>query len=292
MKLDKLTRWRHFLGRRFRPRQMELRKWIHRSGQLPDFLIIGAMKSGTTSLYCMLEQHPGFVPALVKEVQFFNNPRNWARGEAWYRAHFPSADTMQARSAQLGYRALTAEATPAMSTPIYAENAARLVPEARLIVSLRNPVERAWSHYQHMRRHPIPEKLGFAAAIEQDLAWRHQGLRLTADNHGRLAGRLVKRGYVHRGYYAEQLEHWLRHFPREQFLIMNFDTWKTEPSESIGRITRFVGLPDHAFRDHRANVGRYTEPMPDDCRDFLVDHYRPHNRRLFELLGENWGWPS
>lgn len=291
MKVSRLRKLPVLLKRRMRPRAMELVKWFGVDRVLPDLLIIGAMKSGTTTLFQMLSEHPGFMPPSTKEIQFFNNPRNFDRGPAWYRAHFPSRRKMLRRSEQLGYRAATGEATPSMHIPMYAENAARIVPNARLVVSLRDPVERAWSHYQHMRRHFRPERNGFAGAIEQDLEWYRQGLELTTENHARLAPKLVNRNYVQRGHYADQIEHWLRFFPRRQFLFLNFDAWKRAPGETVNDIARFTGLPVHDFRERRANAGGYAGAMPESCRQLLVEHYRPHNRRLFELLGEDWGWP-
>lgn len=292
MKLDRLQRWNRFVSRRLRPYRMAGLQWLRPGGVLPDFLIIGAMKSGTTTLFNTLTQHPGFIAPVVKEVQFFNNPRNFKRGEGWYRAHFPTARKIQSQAERLGYRPLSAEATPAMSNPLYAVNAARLVPQARLIVSLRNPVDRAWSHYQHMRRHPIPERNDFAQAIQNDLAWRRQGLQLTADSPRHLFSKLVKRSYVQRGYYVEQLEHWLRFFPRRQFLILDFEQWKRDPPAAARRISRFVGLPGHPFQARKFNAGGYREAMPADCRALLEAHYRPFNRRLFKLLGEDWGWST
>lgn len=292
--LDKLHR---VVDRRLRFHGMGLVKHLRPGGVLPELLVIGAMKAGTTTLFGLLCEHPGFVPPRAKEIHFFNMPRNFARGEAWYRAQFPTARAMARAAERLGYAPVTGEATPTMSTPLYAANAARIVPGARLVVTLRDPVERAWSHYQHMRRHAFPERSAFAEAIEADLGRYARGLRLTPYNLRWLAPTLVKRGYVQRGHYAEQLAHWLRFFPRERMLVLNFDRWKRDPARAADEIARFVGLPPHGFGHRRANVGGYDETMPDDCREQLVAHYRPHNRRLHELLGDDWksedgGWPA
>jgi hypothetical protein len=282
----------HVIARRLRAYRSELTRHLRPNGVLPDVLIIGAMKSGTTTLFELLSEHPGFVAPSAKEIHYFNMPHNFARGEGWYRAHFPTRRAMAAVSARLGYAPVTGEATPTMSTPMYAVNAARVVPDAKLVVTLRDPVDRAWSHYQHMRRHAIPETLPFAEAIEQDLARYEQGLTLTTENYRRLAPALVRRGYVQRGHYAEQIAHWLNHFPREHFLFLDFDRWKRDPARAAAAVADFVGLPEHAFGQRRANAGGYDETMPAGCRQRLAAHYRPHNKRLFELLGEDWGWPS
>jgi len=288
----KLKKARYLLGRRLRARGMSLLKHVRRNGALPDLLIIGTMKAGTTTLFRMLCEHPGFVPPMAKEIQFFNNPINFARGTDWYRAHFPSAGRLRRVGETLGYRAITGEATPAMFIPMYAENAARVVPHARLVVTLRNPVDRAYSHYQHMRRYALPERNDFATAIERDLEWYRQGLELTPGNYRREASRLLSGSYVRRGHYAQQIEHWLRFFPRESFLFLDFDRWVGRPQDAANRVARFAGLPEHEFAPQRANAGGYSHPMPERCRELLTEHYRPHNRRLFELLGEDWGWPT
>lgn len=285
-------RLRAFTRRRLRRRGMSLKQHLFPPGVLPDFLIIGSMKCGTTTLFHMLSTHPGVEPPATKEIQFFNQPWNHARGEGWYRAHFPGEQRMQRLAGQLGYRPLTGEATPAMSVPLYAENAAALVPGARLVVTLRNPVERAYSHFQHMRHHPRPERRGFAEALEAEQRLLEEGIRLNADNFRQYGGALVKFGYLNRGRYALELEHWLRFFPREQMLILNFDAWKREPEQAAARVTEFLGLPPHPYQARRSNRGVYPEPMPADCREFLTEFYRPWNRQLFDLLGEDWGWPT
>lgn len=127
-----------------------------------------------------------------------------------------------------------------MSTPMYAENAARLVPDARLVVTLRNPVDRAYSHYQHMRHHLKPEELDFRAALKGEQALLDAGLTITPENFQELAPLLLKFGYLNRGRYALELEHWLRYFPRDQFLFLNFDTWKRRPEEAAARGLRGV----------------------------------------------------
>jgi hypothetical protein len=261
---------------------MAVKARVRPGGCLPDFLIIGAMKSGTTSLFRMLTQHPGVVEPAVKEVQFFNQPANHARGEAWYRAHFPTRRSLDQRSRKIGYDAVTGEATPAMSAPAYAPNAASLVPEARLIVSLRNPVDRAWSHYQHMRRHAIPDRATFGEALDREFAWLARGDRLTVKNYRQVAPRLHRLGYVNRGQYAEQLE---------QILVLNFDDWKRDPDLATTRMIDHIGLPPARLEVARANPGHYKSRMPDDCSERLIEHFRPWNRKLFDLLGEEWDWP-
>lgn len=284
-------KWWLWGGRRLRIQRMRVKRLVRPGGALPDFLIIGAMKSGTTTLFQMLTQHPGCWSPVTKEVQFFSQPHNYARGEDWYRAHFPTRKRMAAARQTLGYTPITGEATPAMSFLPYADRAADLVPHAKLIVSLREPVDRAWSHYKHMQRHPVPDRATFSEAIDRELELLKQGASLTEENFRQMAPLLHKFGYVNRGHYADQLKHWFSFFPREQFLILNFEDWKKNPIRVADRITEHLGLPKHAYEAMRANEGGYQSSMPGDCRERLEAHFRPRNRELFDLLGKDWGWP-
>jgi hypothetical protein len=141
---------------------------VHRAGMLgrlatawgrsgPDFLIIGAQKCGTTSLYNYLLRHPNVAPASKRSIRFFDYEPNWARGPVWYRSHFPFTPGRR----PLTGRPLVGESTPAyLFHPLGGERVQKVAPHAQLIVLLRNPVDRAYSHYHHMRRRGR-EPLGF-----------------------------------------------------------------------------------------------------------------------------------
>jgi Sulfotransferase domain len=175
---------------------------------LPDFLIIGGQRCGTTSHYYYLRAHPQVLAALVKEVHFLS--LHWTRGEGWYRAQFPL------RAGKAGRRPaapLTFEATPYyLAHPLAPSRAAPLLPEVKLLVLLRDPVSRAWSHYRHMVRLGL-EPLSFEEAIAQEPA-RLAGEveRIRSDPHYD-AVRHRRYSYLARGAYAEQLQQWLGHFP-------------------------------------------------------------------------------
>ena len=260
---------------------------------LPDFLIIGAMKSGTSSLFHTLQQHPGIASPSTKEIHFLDNPVFYRFGEAWYRSHFPTRRAMAALSNRLGYRAVSGEGTPAMISNFYAVNAARHLPHARLIAVLRNPVDRAYSHYHHMRRSIFGEPLSFWDALqsEQSRTAHDMSLNRTAPD---MAGKEHKRyTYTQRGMYIDQLENWLRYFPRDQLRLFHYDSLVSDPGHLCNQVTRFLGLPAHTFDiGERHNTGHYTEPMDERCREYLTELFRPYNRRLFEFLGEDWGWPA
>jgi Sulfotransferase domain len=119
-----------------------------RARSLPGFLIIGAQKAGTTALYAYLRWHPAVLGPSWKEVSFFD--RHYSRGEAWYRGQFPNALRLQLVERRSGARPIVGEASPSyLFHPLAPERVAALLPGARLVALVRNPVERAFSHYQH-----------------------------------------------------------------------------------------------------------------------------------------------
>jgi len=142
-------------------------KTFVKSGSLPDFYIIGAQKSGTSSLYDCLCQHPGIIHRLQKEIHYFNNPIRKSRGLDFYKAHFSSCSSREQISKKIGYKPLEGEATPFMVHPWIPKWVSQATPKAKLIVIVRNPIDRALSHYHHNQRRGR-ENLSFADAIESE----------------------------------------------------------------------------------------------------------------------------
>lgn len=269
------------------------RALLPRDDILPDFLIIGSMKCGTTSLYYYLGQHPGIRPAAAKEIGFLNDPAMHRLGERWYRAHFPTRAAMDRQAARLGYRPLTGEASPSMMSRFYALNAARHVPRARLIAVLRDPVERAYSHYQHNRRTVVIDPLSFWDALMAEEQRTARDVALNDTDPASAGDALTRYSYARRGFYIDHIAMWLEHFPREQLRLVCYEQFIADPLATCNEIADHLGLPPHDFEvSRRFNPGHYTQPMDQRCRDYLTERMRPYNRRLFDFLGEDWGWPS
>jgi hypothetical protein len=279
--------------RRLRQQLMRVLAPIGHLRALPDFLIVGAMKSGTTTLFHYLTQHPGIAAPTVKEVHFFDVPRNFKRGENWYRAHFPSLQHLQQTSQKIGYPAQTGEATPAMFINSYAANVTSVIPQARIIMILRDPVERAYSHYQHQKRKIPRENLSFLEALQMEQERIGRDLELSISEPAKVSPALWRYSYAERGKYFEQIENWLTYFPESQIEIVNFNELKARPDMLCNRLCTFLGLPEYDFSTtEHLNSGGYGTDMDDDSREYLTEFFRPHNRRLFDFLGEDWGWPS
>lgn len=260
---------------------------------LPDFLIIGAMKSGTSSLFHTLQKHPGIASPSAKEIHFLDSPVFYRFGETWYRSHFPTRNTMDALSHRLGYSSVTGEGTPAMISNFYAMNAAKHMPQARLIAVLRNPVDRAYSHYHHTRRSIFGEPLSFWDALQAEHSRTAHDIWLDHNAPEKVGREYKLYTYIQRGMYIDQLENWLRYFPRKQLKLFHYDDLIANTGGLCNQVAEFLGLPPHDFDvSERRNTGGYTEPMEQRCREYLTDLFRPYNRRLFEFIGQDWGWPA
>jgi hypothetical protein len=245
---------------------------------LPEVLVIGAQRSGTSTLYRHLGSHPDLAPSIRKEVEYFS--RRYARDVDWYRAHF---------ELEWGRRRVSFEATPDyLFHPLAAERAAALVPEARLVVMLRDPTARAWSHYLHMVSLGH-EALDFEAALAAEDARCAADLdRLAADPlHDPVA--LLRYSYVSRGRYAEQLARWYAHFPRDRVLVIRSEDFFTDTAAAFGRIVGFIGVRDWQ-PDRFVNVSRQGRPAPpplaEQTRRRLAATFAEPNRQLATLLAE------
>ena len=192
-----------------------------RGRPLPDFLVLGAQKAGTTALYAYLRWHPGITGPSWKEVSFFD--RHWWRGERWYRGQFP----LRSRGRLVG------EASPSyLFHPLAPERARAVVPDARLLVVLRNPVDRAYSQYQHevaLGREPLSFEDALAAEEERT---RGEVERIVADPRA-FSHEWWDHTYAARGLYAEQLDRWLAVFPRDQLLVVTSDELGERSAEDV-----------------------------------------------------------
>jgi hypothetical protein len=256
------------------------RRWTSRFRPLPDFLIIGGQRCGTTSLYYYLRAHPQVLPALIKEVQFLT--LHWSRGEGWYRAQFPLGARNPGRRVTAP---LTFEATPYyLFHPLAPARAAQLLPEVKLLVLLRDPVARAWSH-RHMVRLGL-EPLSFADAIAAEPGRLSGEVERLAADPGYDAVRYRRYSYLARGAYAEQLRQWLGQFPADRFLVLRSERLLADPADGYARVLAFLGLPawtPSAFPLHTRNP-RASSGMSSELRGRLEEHFAPATRQLEELL--------
>lgn len=273
--------------------RLRLRARLDPARPLPDFLIIGAMRSGTSSMYKYLEQHPAVISSLLKETEYF--AASYRRGERWYRAHFPSRPALAMHRRRHGRDPLAFEATPYyLFHPHAPARAAACIPEARLVVLLRDPVERAYSHHQHEVRRGN-EDLPFDEAVEREEERLAPELaRLRADPFYD-SGALRSYSYLARGRYAEQLERWFEHFPPERTYLIRSEDLYAEPVVVYQQLLEFLDVPawmPAEFRNYSYldSVRPPMSAMSQQTRSRLQAYFAPHNRRLAELTGRDFGW--
>jgi hypothetical protein len=270
---------RRQIGRVRRSGEHALRRVSASRRPLPEFLIVGAQKAGTTSLHAYLCEHSSVLPPTTKEVHFFDH--EFHRGPAWYRAHFR-------RSPEPGM--LSGESTPYyLFHPLAPARAAEVLPECRLIVVLRNPVDRAFSHHNHERALGF-ESLDFEQAIEAE-AQRLAGeeARMLRDARYRSFSH-QHHSYVSRGRYAEQLNRWFEHFDRERVLILSAEELFAEPAKVVREAQEFLGLDAVDPADLSARNARAYAAIDAGARAALRDAFEPHNKRLYEFVGRDFGW--
>ena len=250
---------------------------------LPRFLIVGTQRGGTTSLYHYLAAHPDVRRPVRKEIQYFTLHHD--RGDGWYRAHFPVSPANRGRA--------TFEATPYyLFHPHAPARAAASLPDAKIVVLLRDPVSRAFSHWQHTRMRGL-EPLDFDDALDAERERLDGELaRLAADPSYRSEAHRIW-SYATRGEYATQLDRWLAVYPREQLLVMRSEDLYRRPAETHARTLEFLGLPvatlDEYVRYTRRTSG---EEMRAATKQRLEAHFRPHNERLAALVGPDMQWHS
>lgn len=250
---------------------------------LPTFLLLGAQKAGTTTLHHFLKQHPQMrLPAGKLEVHYFD--RHFGRGVDWYLNHFPYERELIWRKP----RPLVGEKTPYyLVHPLAPERARRLLPDAKMIVLLRDPVKRAISHYFHSFRKGY-ETLDMASAFAAEperLAGEMDRLMLdptyVSDAHRRFS-------YATRGLYREQIDRWLAEFPLDRFLFIRSEELLARPDRTFGEVCNFLGVREIALSDYpQRNVGGYGGSDQAIVRTLRARFEEP-NKRLADLLGPDF----
>jgi hypothetical protein len=240
------------------------------TGSLPDFVIIGAPKCGTSFLYHLLTKHPHVEPAVFKEIHYFD--LFFDKGTEWYRQCFPSP------LLKVGRSTITGEATPGyLSSPQAPERMAEVIPRARLIALLRNPVDRAHSAHQYFNVRHGRGRGTFEETIETRL------------NHSPNKALILRQGI-----YVDDLLHWSRFFSDEQMLVLKSEDFFEHPQKILNRVLDFLDLPEWKLNatilGDKRNKGSYEQKMDATTRRRLEDYFEPYNRRLYEFLGVDFGW--
>lgn len=253
----------------------------------PDFIIIGGQRCGTTSLYNTLVGNLGIAPALKKEVHFFDI--NFNKGMSWYKAHFP---TYLYKFGQRASRRtfITGEATPYyLFHPNVPGRVAASFPRIKLIAMLRNPVDRAYSHYHHEVRKGF-EHLSFEEAIEREQERLSGEISKMQTDENYFSFNHRHFSYLSRGVYVDQLRAWRTFFPEEQILVLRSEDFYSDSRATLRKIFDFLKMPAWRLSDQADYPAYPYSRMNADVRKYLTDYFRPHNQELYEYLGVDLGW--
>ena len=255
---------------------------------LPDFLLLSASRCGSTSLFAILCAHPQVLPPSHKELHYFD--RNAARGLDFYRRFFPLAAHRRAHERRLGRPVLTGEATTYyLLHPAVPRLARAALPGARLVVLLRDPVDRAYSHYQLSVRNGL-EPLTFEEALDaEDERLAGADERLAAEPaYDHPSHRY--HSYVTRGLYLEQLERWHACFPREQTLVVRSEDLFERPGDALADVTAALGIGPHPGPLPAPRNRAVYDDMRPETRERLRERFAEPNARLEAYLGRELGW--
>lgn len=254
----------------------------------PSFIMIGAQRCGTTSLFRTLLAHPQLVASKYRKgINYFD--LNYYRGIRWYRGHFPIAEIARRRAPGPGGPVAFEASGYYLYHPFALDRLARDLPDVKLVVMLRDPVQRAFSAYKHEYARGY-ELESFERALEledQRLAGEIDRMRRDI-RYESLPHR--HHSYRHRGHYAEQLEHVLQLFGREQLHVIDSAAYFDEPAREYRELLAFLGLPPFepaAFARFNARPGSLMQAR---TQKFLEEYYVPHDERLVKLLGRPLRW--
>lgn len=255
---------------------------------LPDFLIIGGQRCGTTSLYRYLDEHPAVLfPRLTKGTHWLDEQSQ--RTEAWYRSNFPLATSRRRASARAGVPAVVGEACPYyVFHPAVPARIRAALPSVRTIAVLRDPVERAWSGYHHELRRGF-ETLPFEAALDAEPE-RLAGAEALLEARGTVHFSHQHHGHVARGRYAEQLERLWRHTDRDRTLVLYTDDLERDPAGTMQRVHSFIGVPDRPVVGARHWNQQSRSPMADRVRRRLQETFTASDEWLAATLEEPLPW--
>lgn len=265
---------------------------------LPEFLVIGAKRGGSTSFYFDLIEHPSIVrlypppvpllkPVATKGVHYFDS--EFGHGTRWYRSYFPTTATRAVVARRTG-RAITGEASPYyLFHPAAAARAHALVPQTRLIAILRDPVLRTYSHWKERRRQSA-EDLDFLDALAAEperLAGERE--RLLADP-GYQSYPWEQQSYATQSLYAQALRPWIDLFGRDRLFVAASEDYYADPNAVLRACHEFLGLPPRSTATGQVRNAAAGQPLPENLRRALTERFAGPNEELEQLLGQRFPW--
>ena len=278
-----------------RPARVALRQYGRLTSKrrpAPDFLLIGTKRGGTTSMWHNVLAHPAVMPMFptprLKSPHFFD--MNYTRGMAWYRSHFATMSERRAVAARLGADPVAGESSPYyMYHPLVAERVARDLPEAKIIVLLRDPVERAYSHWKERSKEGV-ETLTFEDALAAEGERTEGEVEKIRNDPSYYSLAHDSFSYRARGRYIEHLSPWLSLVPAEQLLILVSEDFYADPRTVYRQVENFLGIPHHEVEEFKHHNYTPRRGVPERLVGELAEYYQPSNKAIESLLGRELPW--
>lgn len=246
---------------------------------LPDFIIIGTVRSGSTSLYYNICEHPSVLSADYDEIGFFDS--NFHLGIDWYRSMFPTKKEIEHVKKKTGF-AITGE-----DTPFYfwkneaAERIYEMNHDSKIISIFRNPVDRAYSNY-NISVIAKTEKLTFEEAIDEEINYLNtHSFRESADR---------RRSYLAKGLYENQIKIWFELFSREQIHLLFTEDMQNNPEKTLKDVFEFLKIPEYTIKNPQKQKANEYKKMKSQTRDRLLEFYKEHNERFFDIIKKRNNW--
>ena len=247
---------------------------------LPNFIIIGAMKSGTTSLYNYICDHPSVIAAEYDEIGFFDS--NYHLGLNWYRSLFPTKKQLKSLE-QKEDQGITGEDTPFYFWNEESANRIKeILPNVKLILILRNPINRAYSEY-HDKVQSGRTKKSFEQYIQSEL----ENLKKNSPPPSKFND---DDSILLRGIYSKQFENWSRIFSKKQIIVLQSEQLLEKPQKVLNEIYNFLGLTEFNLKNKFSKKKKKYQDMNSETREILRDFYYPYNEKLFQMIEKRFDW--
>lgn len=247
----------------------------------PSFLIIGAQKCGTTSLFYYLSQHSDLRMPIQKEIHFFD--LQYDKGIEWYYSLFPKKPLLKKMHA--------GEASPYyLFHPLVAERVYKHLPKIKIIVLLRNPVDRAYSHFMHQKKLKNEFMDTFEKAIESESNRTDEDEKKLIKGEIELSLPFQRYSYLKRGLYFKQINHWLQYFPIDQFYFIKSEDFFQNTVNELIQLYNFLGIKYKSPNDLLPQNANFYPQMSQSVRSQLNQYFADDSKKLKSLIGEKFCW--
>ena len=257
---------------------------------LPDFYIIGTQKGGTSSLYDYLTTHPSIEPCYTKEPSYFD--RYFERGLHWYKVNFPFKIHKFIATNILKNKFITGEASVRyLDHPFAPQRIKEITPNAKFIILLRNPIDRAFSQHNMNVKNDY-EINNFSDALKEEPRRIANRIEKMSNDVSYYSWNFDLYAYLEHGIYVDKIKRWMEVFPKEQFLIIQSEEFFKNPSKIYNDVLEFLGLPSYDLKEYDAIRKQQKSILEKHTREKLQHYFKPHNDKLYELLGKKFDWET